>query len=59
MSLPRSRHGLARIVWEQDGEEHLDTEAAGWSGQLVHVRLPDTRYRRTSVWLAAADVRRR
>ena len=49
----------ARIVWEDDGEEHIETEAAGWSGQLVYVRVPDRRYRLTSVWLHAADVRRR
>jgi hypothetical protein len=42
---------IARIVWEEDGEEHIDTEAAGWSPQLVYVRLPDRRYRLTSVWL--------
>jgi hypothetical protein len=39
---------LARIVWEDDDEEFIDTGAAGWSGQLVSVRVPDTRYRRTS-----------
>jgi hypothetical protein len=50
---------VARIVWEQDGEEHIETTAAGWSGRLVYVRVPDRRYRLTSVWLAAADVRRR
>jgi hypothetical protein len=50
---------VARIVWEDDGEEYIDTEAAGWSGQLVYVRVPDRRYRLTSVWLAAADVKRR
>jgi hypothetical protein len=49
----------ARIVWEDDGEEYIDTEAAGWSGQLVYVRVPDARYRLTSVWLNAADVTRR
>jgi hypothetical protein len=50
---------VARIVWEDDGEEYIDTEAAGWSGQLVYVRVPDRRYRLTSVWLDAADVTRR
>jgi hypothetical protein len=49
----------ARIVWEQDGEEFVETVAAGWSGQNVYVRLPDRRYRLTSVWLDAADVKRR
>jgi hypothetical protein len=25
----------ARIVWADGGEEHIETEALGWSGQLV------------------------
>jgi hypothetical protein len=49
----------ARIVWEDDGVEYIDTEAAGWSRKLVYVRVPDRRFRLTSVWLDAADVRRR
>jgi hypothetical protein len=35
------------------------TGAARWSGQNVYVRVPDTRWRLTSVWLDAADVTRR
>jgi hypothetical protein len=50
---------VARIVWEDDGEEYIETTAAGWSGRLVYVRVPDRRYRLTSVWLDAADVTRR
>ena len=50
---------VARIVWEDDGEEYIETDAAGWSGQNVYVRVPDTRWRLTSVWLDAADVTRR
>jgi hypothetical protein len=34
---------VARIVWADDGEENIDTEAAGWSEQLVYVRVPDRR----------------
>jgi hypothetical protein len=49
---------VAWVVWADDGEEYIDTWAAGWSGQLVYVRLPDRRYRLTSVWLRAEDVRR-
>jgi hypothetical protein len=49
----------ARIVWADDGEEYIETEAIGWSGQNVYVRLPNRRYRLTSVWLDAADVTRR
>jgi hypothetical protein len=33
----------ARIVWADDGEEHLDTVALGWTGRDVYVRLPDRR----------------
>jgi hypothetical protein len=47
------------IVWEDDGEEHIETEALGWTSRDVYVRLPDPRYRLTSVWLDAADVKRR
>jgi hypothetical protein len=51
---------VARIVWADDGEELTrDPVATGWSGQLVYVRVPDRPYRLTSVWLDAADVRRR
>ena len=50
---------VARIVWEQDGEEQLETEVLGWTGQNVYVRLPGPRYRFTAVWLDAVDVRRR
>jgi hypothetical protein len=50
---------VARIVWADDGEEHLDTVALGWTGRDVYVRLPDRRYRLRAVWLDAADVTRR
>jgi hypothetical protein len=50
---------VARILWEQDGEEHLDTEALGWTGRDVYVRMSDTRYQLRAVWLDAADVTRR
>jgi hypothetical protein len=50
---------VARIVWEHDGEEQLETGALGWTGRNVYVRLPDRRYRLASVWLDAADVKRR
>jgi hypothetical protein len=49
---------IARIVWEDDGEEHIATEAVGWHRKLVYVHVPDRRYRHTSVWLDAADTRR-
>jgi hypothetical protein len=46
----------ARIVWADDGEEFIETVAAGRSGQNVYVRLRDRRYRLASVWLKASDV---
>ena len=49
---------VARIVGEHDGEEYIQTEALGWSGQNVYLRLPDPRYRFTAVWLDASDVQR-
>jgi hypothetical protein len=49
----------ARICWEQDGEEQVETEALGWSGRDVYVRMPDRRYRFTACWLDADDVQRR
>ena len=50
---------VARIEWENDGEEHIETEALGWTDRRVYVWLPDSRWRFTSVWLDAADVERR
>jgi hypothetical protein len=49
----------ARVVWADDGEEHLDTVALGWTGRDVYVRMTDTRYQLRAVWLDASDVRRR
>jgi hypothetical protein len=48
---------VARIVWERDGEEQLETEALGWLDQNVCLRLPDPRHRFTAVWLNSADAR--
>jgi hypothetical protein len=50
---------VVRIVWEHDGVEQLETEALGWTDRRVYVRLPDSRWRFTSIWLRAEDVRRR
>ena len=50
---------VVRIVWEHDGEEHIETEAVGWAGRNVYLRLPDPRYRFTAVRLDAADFQRR
>ena len=50
---------VARIVWADDGEEHVDTVALGWTGRDVYVRMSDPRYQLRAVWLDAADVTRR
>jgi hypothetical protein len=50
---------VARVVWAVDGEEHIDTEALGWTGQAVYVRLADPRCRTNAIWLDGADVQRR
>jgi hypothetical protein len=48
-----------RIEWAEDGVEQLETEALGWTDRRVYVRLPDSRWRFTSVWLRTEDVKRR
>jgi hypothetical protein len=58
-TIDSTRRFRSRVVWEQDGEEQLETVALGWTGQDVYVRNPDRRYRLTLVWLNAADVIRR
>jgi hypothetical protein len=50
---------LARVLWEDDGEEHVDTVALGCIGRNVYVRMSDTRYQLRAVWLDADDVTRR
>jgi hypothetical protein len=50
---------VARIEWAYDRVERLETEALGWTDRCVYVRLPDSRWRFTSVWLRAEDVKRR
>jgi hypothetical protein len=45
---------VVRIVWEHDGQEHLETVALGWTGRRAYIRLPDPRYRFTAVWLNAS-----
>lgn len=49
----------ARLVWERDGLELLDTTAYAWFGRLVLVEVLDHRRRIHGVWLHVSDVRRR
>lgn len=52
---PRVR---ARIVWRDDGEETIDTEAWAWTRELVLVAVPDKRSQFAGVWVPVGDVRR-
>jgi len=49
----------ARLVWEHDGPQILDTTAWAWFGRLVLVEVLDHRRWTHGVWLHASDVRRR
>src|SRR5690606_37752809 len=54
-------HCRARVVYELDGEEWMDTVAYAWTSRLVLVQRVglDHRWDSIGVWLDAADVRRR
>lgn len=49
----------ARLVWERDGLELLDTTAYAWFGRLVLVEVLDHRQQTHGAWLHVSDVRRR
>lgn len=49
----------ARVVWERDGAETIDTLAMAYTRDAVLVEITDLRYRIVGVWLAPGDVRRR
>lgn len=50
---------VARIVWENDGEDRISTRAIDWVGRDVLVEISDRRWQTKGVWLDASDVRRR
>lgn len=51
---------VARLVWEHDGAEHLDTIATAYSSDRVLVEVLDpVRHAIHGVWLDPSDVRRR
>jgi hypothetical protein len=54
-------HCRARVVYELDGEEWIDTVAYAWTSHLVLVQRPrhDPRWELIGAWLDAADVVRR
>lgn len=49
----------ARLVWEHDGEERIETVAISWHGRIVRVQMRDDRWTPGQVYLNAEDVRRR
>lgn len=49
----------ARLEWERDGVELVDTEAVGWTSTLVRVTMNDRRWRFGAAWVPASDVSRR
>lgn len=50
---------VARIEWERDGLEHLDTVAWAWTARAVLVEVNDRRRQTIGVWLPLSDVTRR
>lgn len=50
---------IARVVWAEDGEEHVHGRALAWTSGEVFVEIRDPRWQLDSVWLAARDVQRR
>ncbi|WP_163540854.1 hypothetical protein [Occultella kanbiaonis] len=49
----------ARIRWERDGQEVIQTEATAWTTISVLVTISDRRWPTRGVWLPAHDVTRR
>ncbi len=49
----------ARVLWEHDGVELLETVVWAWSSRAVLVELHDRRRQTIGVWLPPCDVRRR
>ncbi len=49
----------ARLVWECDGVEQLETVAWAWTTRAVLVELHDRRRQTIGVWIPVADVSRR
>lgn len=48
----------ARIVWERDGEQVIDTRVTAWTYDLVLVEVLDPRSKVRGAWLIPKDVRR-
>ncbi|MFS0701138.1 hypothetical protein AB6N24_14305 [Cellulomonas sp. 179-A 4D5 NHS] len=50
---------VARLAWEHDGPQLVETEAIGWTPAAVLVRIYDPRRQLGGVWVPVSDVRRR
>lgn len=48
----------ARICWERDGAEWIETRAIDWVGRDALIELADRRWRVRGVWVDAGDVRK-
>lgn len=51
-------HVQARIVWEHDGEQLVNTVAYAYTTRAALVRLADDRQPTLGAWLLPGDVRR-
>lgn len=49
---------VVRLIWERDGEEHVETVARDWVGRDVLVDMDDYRWPTRGVWVDATDVQR-
>lgn len=58
VSAPTPIPVIARVVWERDGVEEIDTVAWGWTTRDVLVELVDPRRFILGIWLPSRDVRR-
>lgn len=59
VSAPTPVPVTARVAWEREGVEQVDTVAWGWTARDVLVELADPRRFVIGIWLPATDVRRR
>lgn len=56
LDFPQPREVAARVHWQTDGWETIDTTAEAWAGDLILVNVADRRSQLRGIWLHAADV---
>lgn len=49
---------IARVVFETDGECHLEGTVTRWNKDTAYVKINDRRVSNKAVWLPVADIRR-